>query len=105
MLSCRRLPTSDHESWYDEDKVDDVVLALLYLNMWEEEAPLPAHRAWKSFPWEAMDRLHEKGYIGNPRGRAKSVIVTEEGVKRSRELFRRFFGLGKESSGEPEKSA
>jgi hypothetical protein len=49
-------------------------------------------RAWKGHDWEALNRLHEKGFIGNPVGKAKSVFVTEEGAKRSVELFRQFFG-------------
>ncbi len=24
-------------------------------------------RAWKGFDWETMNRLHEKGYISNPK--------------------------------------
>jgi Domain of unknown function (DUF6429) len=44
----------------DQDKIDDVVLALLYLGLHD------GARAWKSFDWDAMDRLHEKGYISNP---------------------------------------
>lgn len=31
--------------------------------------------------WDAVNRLHEKGYIGNPKSKAKSVVLTEEGVK------------------------
>jgi Mn-dependent DtxR family transcriptional regulator len=48
-------------------------------------------RAWKSFDWDAMNRLYEKGYIDDPKSKAKSVIVTEEGIKRAEELFRHFF--------------
>ena len=51
----------------DNDKIDDAVLALLCLG-WHDEA-----RAWKGFDWDAMDRLHEKGYISDPRGKAKSA--------------------------------
>ena len=50
-------------------------------------------RAWKGFDWGTMDRLYEKGYIGNPKGKAKSVVVTDEGVKRAGELFEQMFGL------------
>ena len=39
-----------------------------------------------------MNRLHEKGHISNPRGKAKSVALSEEGAKRSRELFEEHFG-------------
>jgi hypothetical protein len=49
-------------------------------------------RAWKSFSWDAMDRLHEKGLIGDPASRAKSVILTDDGLKRSEALFYELFG-------------
>jgi Mn-dependent DtxR family transcriptional regulator len=40
-----------------------------------------------------MDRLHDKGYIGNPKSKAKSVTLTEEGERLSEELFKKHFGL------------
>ena len=43
--------------------------------------------------WDAMDRLHDKSYIGNPKSKAKSVTLTEEGERLSEELFKRHFGL------------
>lgn len=75
---------------YDKDKVDEMVLALLHLTMFEEGEY--GARAWKSHDWDAMDRLHQKGYISDPKSKAKSVVMTEEGAKRSRELFERYFG-------------
>jgi hypothetical protein len=50
-------------------------------------------RAWKGMAWEVMDRLYEKGYISGPKGKAKSVMLTEEGAKLSEELFLKHFGL------------
>lgn len=44
----------------DDEKIDRAVLALLYLGLHEEA------RAWKSFDWGAMGRLHEKGFISDP---------------------------------------
>jgi predicted transcriptional regulator len=38
-----------------------------------------------------MDRLYEKGYISNPKGKAKSVALTEEGAKLSAQLFKEYF--------------
>ena len=72
---------------YDHKKVDDVVLALLWLT------PAGLHRAWKSHDWDAMERLHAKGYISDPRLKAKSVAFSEEGEQRARELFERHFEL------------
>ena len=73
---------------YDKDKVDEMVLALLYLTTHDKGT-----RAWKGMDWDAMDRLHDKGYIGNPKSKAKSVTLTEEGERLSEELFKKHFGL------------
>ena len=61
---------------YNEDKVDEMTLALLYLVMTQDRE---GTRAWKGFDWETMDRLNEKGYISNPKGKAKSVTLSDEG--------------------------
>ena len=47
----------------DTDKIDDAVLALMLLGRHD------VFRTWKSLDWDAMDRLHAKGYISNPVGR------------------------------------
>jgi hypothetical protein len=69
----------------DEDRVDDAVLALLYLTLDRDG------RAWKGFDWSVMNRLHDKGMIHNPVGKAKSVLLTEEGIAESERLFREMF--------------
>ena len=38
----------------DEDKIDEAVIALLYLTLHD------ANRAWKSFDWDTLNRLYEK---------------------------------------------
>ena len=80
---------------YSKDKVDEMALSLLYLTSFEEKGYGP--RAWKGMDWEVMNRLHEKGYIGNPKSKAKSVWLTEEGARLSEALFRKHFGLPPES--------
>lgn len=70
----------------DTDKIDEAVLALLHL---------PLHggnRAWKGHDWDALDRLHRKGMIYDPVGKAKSVVLTDEGLAESERLFRKLFG-------------
>lgn len=79
---------------YNKDKVDEITLALLYLVMHGNEGE---ERAWKGFDWETMNRLHEKGYISDPRSKAKSVMMSTEGAKQSADLFRRFFSLDSQS--------
>lgn len=74
---------------YDKDKVDDAVLALLFLAM--QDGP-DGVRAWKGYDWAAMERLHLKGYIEGPRSKAKSVVITEQGKIKATQLFRQIFG-------------
>ena len=69
----------------DEDKIDDAALALMYLTLHDE------YRAWKQIGWEVTNRLHEKGLICDPVGKAKSVILTDEGLKKSEALFAKLF--------------
>ena len=71
---------------YDQDKVDDVVLALLNLTLHD------GARAWKGFDFGVMDRLYAKGYILDPHNKNKSVVLTQEGLKRSEDLFEKLFG-------------
>ena len=75
---------------YDEDKIDEYTLALLYLVAHERKEGLGA-RAWKGFDWETLNRLYEKGYISNPVSKAKSVGMTEEGFLKAKTLFERHF--------------
>ncbi|MDE0392622.1 MAG: DUF6429 family protein [Rhodospirillales bacterium] len=48
-------------------------------------------RTWKSFDWDAMDRLHRKGLISDPVSKAKSVVFTDEGQDRTEAAYRRLF--------------
>ena len=72
----------------DTQKIDDTVLALLYLTRFEEQG---AVGAWKGHDWDALNRLHDKGMISNPRSKAKSVVFSEEGAKRAKRLFQELF--------------
>jgi len=73
---------------YDQDKVDEMALALLHLTIHTQGGVV---RAWKGLDWDILDRLHEKGYIGDPKSKARSVVMYEEGVERAEELFQKFF--------------
>ncbi len=79
---------SESEVEIDIDKIDEVALALLYLTMGDDGSGM---RAWKGIDWEVMNRLHEKGYIYDPRNKAKSVSVTTEGEEKAEELFKKYF--------------
>ena len=77
------------DSTCDTDRLDDVVLALLWANSFEEE--FGGHRAWKSLPWDALDRLHARGLIGDARRRAHSVALDPAAFERGRALFEQWF--------------
>jgi clan AA aspartic protease len=70
----------------DTNKIDNAVLALLYLGLHG------GARAWKGFDWLAMNRLHEQGYITDPRGKTKSVVFTAAGLKRAKRHLNDLFG-------------
>lgn len=73
-------------------KIDDAVLALLHLTSFTEgKGDVAVTRAWKGLDWESLDRLHEKGFISDPKNKNKSVVLTHEGKERAAELFRRLF--------------
>ncbi len=79
---------------YNHAKADEIVLALLNLNSMNERSGTATYvRAWKGFPWEIMDRLHEQGLISDPRSKSKSVVLSEEGARRSERLFLKHFGI------------
>jgi hypothetical protein len=75
---------------YEKDKVDEAVLALLYLTLHEVDEF--GGRAWKGHDWDALDRLHEKGLIGDPRSKAKSVLLDPEGIAAAKRAFEKLFG-------------
>ena len=69
----------------DEDKIDDAVLALLWLTLHDERY------AWKGLDWAATNRLHGKGLIAAAVNRSKSLMLTDDGLRRSEALFRALF--------------
>ena len=69
----------------DTDRIDDAVLALLWLTLHGER------RAWKGFDWATLARLHAKGLIADPVNKAKSVVLTDDGLRLAEERFRALF--------------
>ena len=74
---------------YNKDKVDEATLALMWLVTLTDKT---GSRAWKSFDWDTLDRLHEKGLISDPKSKAKSVALSDEAVELSKTLFNKLFG-------------
>jgi len=72
----------------DRDALGDAALALMALTLHDHG------RAWKQYPWEVTDLLHEKGMIADPRNKAKSVVLTEQGEARALQVLRERFARG-----------
>jgi predicted transcriptional regulator len=70
---------------YDESKIDEVVLALLGATEFENG------RVWKRIDFGVMDRLHEQGYITDPKGKQESVRLTEKGLALAKTLASKYF--------------
>lgn len=73
----------------DADKIDAAALALLSLTLHT------GNRAWKGMDWAVLERLHQKGWITNPVGKAKSVVFTEEGLAQAASQRAALFGSAK----------
>lgn len=71
---------------YNRERAADLVLALMHLTIDDDG------RAWKSYDWDVMDDLHERGFISNPQSKAKSVVLTEAGILRSEQAFAQYLG-------------
>jgi hypothetical protein len=76
---------------YDDTLIEEAVLALLAFFSFDDG------RAWKHF--EITNRLHEQGFISNPVNKNKSILLTEEGLERGRQIADRLFGV--RAQGEP----
>jgi len=48
----------------DQNKVDEITLALLWLTSFKDAV---GTRAWKGQDWDTMERLHAKGLISDPK--------------------------------------
>ena len=73
----------------DNNKIDNAVLALLALGLHD------GARAWKGFDWDSLHRLHQKGLISDPVGKAKSIVFTDEGLREAERLLEELFGQSK----------
>ena len=73
----------------DHEKLAEAALAILSLSAWDEEY---GARAWKGMDWDMLDVLHQKGWIGDPVGKQKSVHITEQGVTLAATYLMKHFG-------------
>ena len=72
----------------DKKKLAEVALAILWFGAHGDNH---VTRVWKNIDWDVIDLLHEKGWMADPRNKAKFVILTEEGKKLAEEFFEKHF--------------
>ena len=73
----------------DSDKLAEVALAILWLSAYTDSGRT---RVWKSLDWEVTDLLFEKGWIGDPKSKAKSALLTADGARLGESFFEHYFG-------------
>ncbi len=73
----------------DWEKMAKCALGILWLNAHGDGF---GTRVWKSMPWDLTDIMYEKGWISDPKSKAKSVVLTEEGERLSQEFLEKHFG-------------
>lgn len=74
------------------DKLDDAALAILSLSLHD------GNRVWKGLDWDITDRLHAKGLIADPVGKAKSLMLTEDGLARAEAVLAAVFAKRRDGS-------
>jgi hypothetical protein len=72
----------------DQEKLAEAALAILSLTAFKDHG---YERAWKGLDWDLMSILHAKGWIHDPVGKAKSVVLTEEGTRLASQFLDRHF--------------
>jgi hypothetical protein len=79
---------------YNIDRAADFVLALMHLDVHDVD------RAWKGYPWDVLERLFERGLITDPRGKARSVALSGEGLLEAKRQFETLLAVSDRSSHE-----
>lgn len=72
----------------DTEKLAEVALALLSLTSFTDHGEM---RAWKGLDWDLLDLLYERGWILDPKSKARSVVLTETGHRLSEQAFAKHF--------------
>jgi hypothetical protein len=73
----------------DQEKLSQAALAILGLTAHRDHQIV---RVWKGMDWDLLDVLFEQGWIFDPKGKAKSVVLTAEGARLAEEFLTKHFG-------------
>ncbi len=74
----------------NREEIEDLTLLLITLTAWQEDIHGEnITQSWKGYDFRILDELNEKGYIAGSK-RSKLVILTADGVKKSKELIEKY---------------
>ena len=74
-----------------EEQIKELTLLLLYLTSWtEKESYGEYQRAWKGYDFDILNSLEDERLIGGSTNKAKSTYITDEGIKKARELMKKY---------------
>jgi len=76
-----------------EKAVKELTMLLMYLTRFNERGRFESDldMAWKGYDFDIINELNEEGYIRQGSYRSKSVSITDEGMKLSRELLSKYY--------------
>ena len=69
----------------DSEKLAEAALGILSLT-------LHGGRVWKGLDWDLMNLLYEKGWVCDPKSKARSVVLTDEGEQLATRFLEKHFG-------------
>jgi Mn-dependent DtxR family transcriptional regulator len=75
-----------------EKAAKELTILLMYLTRFNEQSRFESDldMAWKGFDFDIINELDKEGYIRQGSHRSKSVVITDEGMKLSRELLTKY---------------
>jgi hypothetical protein len=74
----------------NEKIISELTLILIALTSWQENIlGENVTQSWKGYDFHILDELKEKGYISGSK-KSKLVILTDEGLKKSKELIEKY---------------
>ena len=85
-MSDDKLHTVELPPNLDEEKLAEAALGILSLTLDENG------NVWKTLNWDLMNLLFNKGWLGDPIRKTKSVHLTPEGKAVAEEFLVKHFG-------------
>lgn len=74
-----------------EEKIKELTLLLLYLTSWTEKEQYGEYqRTWKGYDFDILNSLEDERLIRGSTNKAKSTYITDEGIKKAKELMNKY---------------